>query len=417
VAAEASATVYLNWVVTGMDRASGTLRDFETRLLRLSQTGKAAFTGIAGGLIGLIRSGAAGTTEMNRLNYSLSEVRLELASAFAPWLRRVVDWTDKLAVSMRRMTGETQEAIRSWAKFGLTLSAVVAILPRAMGLAAPGAVLRGLGLAAARPAAAAAGAAAATGAGAAAAARGGMLGMFAGALGPWALVAGIGMLAAQSARGREALAALGESARKLAPALNQLSEAAAGVVGAFATIVAWVINNVPGAQSKTGAPLGTAFLGGALGRLVGGAPGMIIGTLAGWLTGYIADKMLEADPKERARREGDPTLLRQRIAELEAGLEKERGKMLPAQIEMTAGLIARYKTQLEGISKATLTPATGGFESPADLYRRLAGTIVKTAQDKTAENTGKTANIIEQIQKMLEALARKAGVDAPPQQP
>lgn len=302
-----------------------------------------------------VRSGLAGTAEMNRFNLAMQSISREIAGVFQPWIIRIVEGVTQLAAKFRTLTGAQQEQIRQWVALAAAISGSMILLPRFVGmLATVASGFKAVGLA--RVAALA-----------------GPLGL--------AVGAGIGALAATDS-GREALGRLLKSAQPLFEALGDLTVQIVDILSpVLIKLAEWLAVAVTG-----------------MARFV-----EAIGQAINWITEKLGrttatreELQAELGGVERAKKE-DPRLYQ------EIGQRQQMtGEAWEAHLRRR---LAEFE-QKAAPQKTSVTVAPSGFEGAEALFRRIAGTVAKTDTARAADATEQS---LAELQKIAAEIARLRG--------
>jgi hypothetical protein len=353
--------------------------DLTTALAPLGRAGQAAFGALTASVGGFIAAGARGTAESMQLSRALTEINFQLASAFTPWITRGIDLVQRFADSMRNLTGETQAQIRQWVTGAAALSGFVSLLG---GRGLPGV---------------------------------GRLPLVGGFLGGPA--GGILALLGASQEGRAALMELARATVPLVQSFTGLVPIVAGLSSALGKVISFILS-VPGVKGPGGlGPIGGLGLGAGVGFAVGGPLGALFGSLLG-----AAGAGIGGARAERIEAQTDLAELKRRLAQTEADIKGEalgpRGSPVRNIAESQAEMLRTRIAELEGQkakAKEQLTPFTPGFESPADLYRRIAE--VASGQRDPAERTATATEIASETLKAILDMFKGLGVNIPLDRP
>src|SRR5215471_12110366 len=422
VAQDATATLYVKTVAQGVDaaarqlgemarataRAGAEYKTLDTSLRKdpfapltqslaqVGRVGQQTFGMLAGSAGGFLTAGMQGTAEAIQLRRALADISLQAASVFTPWIHKAIDLLQRLAQSLRNVTGETQRQIRAWVAGAASLSRFMALLG-GRGLPGVGAIPL-VGGAMASPA-------------------GAMLAM-----------------AAASEQGRAALVELAKATGPLVAAFTPLAIAVASLATAIAKAIAWILSHLPGGKGReasAGEQAGAIAAAGGVGAVAGVAAfykmGLLSagGTVAGAaLTGTLLAAPLAGFYKgvsdaraDMVQNRTDVANLKKEAAQMRAELRTGGGAAtFKFQREAIGREIARREARIKeleggGAAKEALTPFTPGFEAVTDLYRRIAeaasAETMKSDAAQTAENTARIRELLETMPPQMAELARR----------
>src|SRR5215471_10058199 len=153
MANDATATLYVKTVAQGVDAAARQLgemarataragAEYKTldaslrkdpfapltqSLAQVGRVGQQTFGMLAGSAGGFLTAGMQGTAEAIQLRRALADISLQAASVFTPWIHKAIDLLQRLAQTMRGLTGDTQKQIREWVAGAASLSGFMAL--------------------------------------------------------------------------------------------------------------------------------------------------------------------------------------------------------------------------------------------------------------------------------------------------
>ncbi len=369
-------------------------------------------------LLKYINAGISGTTVGEHLSFQFQELNRQIAALFLPAIEKVIQKLTQLTQWFRNLSGEQQQQIGRWLGVGTAMLGLLTIGPKLVSM------FKFIGGA-----------------------------MQAAMIGNplLTLLAGMGLLMAQSEGGRESLMKLGNAAMDAFGALAEIlvgvvlpiveyfvellskpqgqllalglvATMAAGRVVAAARAMAAGFMTVQGAIGLIGVALGALFLIG--GGNAGGALGKTFDDIAAQVRSgkkkvddarkEVEDLATEQAHKEREElaggRELNEIAIRTATGKSSEQIEEERRKQLATQgqgkIDRAAG----------GAQRSDVVQARTGTESnPLQVIRRIEDSVLKTGLDpkRTADATEGIFDWLKAMQGVLGG-ANKDNRDQPP---
>src|SRR5215471_10087683 len=221
---------------------------------------------------------------------------------------------------------------------------------------------------------------------------------------------------AMTPEGRKALTELYKAAVPLAQAFARLAPIVAAIGTAFAKVITWIMEHLPGGEGGETAFTGLATVaGGIAGARYGGHVGATAGAIVANRVAHAAEEAVGGGDVRRLAAEGGGAAVqsveeaRRQLAafkaELAAGVAGDRAEKLRGYIQqLEAGLAPKA-------GKEALTPFTPGFEAVTDLYRRIAeaasADTMKSDAAQTAENTARIRELLETMPPQMAEMARR----------
>lgn len=214
-----------------LDKAAQSAEKFQKPMEKV----QSAMQGAANRLLGLVRAGMSGTTEMNQLAFQIHRIQREIANVFAPWIRKTIELLNELRQKLQALSGAQQETIRNWVAGGLAVFALIKGLGRVVMAFSAIKAMRTL-----------------SGEFVSKGSKAAMEGM--GTKGPGVLgvignlAIGLGALLATTEEGRAVLASLWESIKPLVEAVAELAQSFAQVImeplRLFAGALKWLVKGI-----------------------------------------------------------------------------------------------------------------------------------------------------------------------------
>lgn len=116
-------------------RLGDTFSKIGTQVQEMGRATGTAFAMASGTLLGFVRAGVNSSGLGDVLGYQFQELSRQIAAVFLPEIEAVINALQRTINWFRNLSGEQQDQIASWAKWGLVVLGVGPILTRVIGLA------------------------------------------------------------------------------------------------------------------------------------------------------------------------------------------------------------------------------------------------------------------------------------------